>query len=210
VLGGLGVEVVEIEADERFPDCCFVEDPALVVDDYAVITRMGPVSRRGEGEGVSEVLSRFGKRIAHIVAPGTLEGGDVLRIGDSIFVGLTERTNREGIDQLQAILDGYRVIPVELQDTLHLKSVSAVGKGYVILTTGHFDDGVFAEYDQIEIPRKDEYSVNCIDINGTVVMAEGYPETREKIEQAGLETIEVPVSEFRKADGGLSCLSIRF
>ena len=99
---------------------------------------------------------------------------------------------------------------VELHDTLHLKSVCAVGRGHVILTPGHFDETIFADYDRIEIAREDAYSVNCIAINDTVVMAEGYPKTREKIEQAGIEPIEVPVSEFRKADGGLSCLSIRF
>jgi dimethylargininase len=211
-LRAAGLSVMRIEADDRFPDCCFVEDPALVVDDLALVLNVGVASRRGESEAVRQVLSAE-KRVVEIGSPATLEGGDVLRIGDRLYVGLTERSNRKGIEALRSLLDGerYEVIPVELDNALHLKSACAyLGSNWVVCSPGHFDESVFADYDRIDVPAADAYSVNCLALNDIVLVAEGYPGTKMKIEGAGFKTVEVPVSEFRKGDGGLSCLSLRF
>lgn len=213
VLRSLGIDLIEIAPDERFPDCCFVEDPVLVLDDFVIAANMGAIPRRGEGEAVHKALSGMGKRVVEIEGPGTLEGGDVIRMGDKILVGLTGRTDRGGLDKLRAILEpeGYDVGAVEVQGALHLKSVCAyLGDGHIVLSPGYVDKTVFAGCDTIEIAAADAYSVNCIATNGIVTLAEGFPETRKKIEHAGFETIEVPTSEFRKGDGGLSCLSLRF
>jgi dimethylargininase len=213
VLRGLGVDVVEIAPDDRYPDCCFVEDPILVVDEYAVVTSMGATSRRGEGEALCKALSGRGKKVVEIKGPGTLEGGDVVRIGDKILVGLTGRTNREGVEELGAILgrDRYEIVALEVPDALHLKSVCAyLGDDHVVLAPGYLDEPVFANYERIEVAARDTYSANCIALNGAVIMAEGFPEVAAKIADAGFKTIELPMSEFCKCDGGLSCLSVRF
>jgi dimethylargininase len=212
-LRGLGVDVVEVPPDDRYPDCCFVEDPVLVVDEYAVVASMGIASRRGEGKALREALSRCGKQVVEIKGPGTLEGGDVIRLGDRILVGLTGRTNRQGVEELEGILGGtrYEIVPLEVRDALHLKSVCAyLGDRHVVVVPGYFDESALADYDRIEVAARDTYAANCIALNGAVVVAEGFPEVRKRIVEAGFETIEVPMSEFRKCDGGLSCLSVRF
>jgi dimethylargininase len=212
-LRGLGVELVEVAPDDRYPDCCFVEDPVLVVDDIAVLTGMGTASRRGEGEALREALRRQGKRVVEIRGPGTLEGGDVIRLDGRILVGLTGRTNREGAAELAAILGGERfeVVTVEVRDALHLKSVCAyLGDGCVVLAPGYFESSVFGRSQRIEVAARETYAANCIALNGSVIVAEGFPEAAERIGDAGFDTIELPLSEFRKCDGGLSCLSVRF
>jgi len=212
-LRGLGVEVVEVAPDDRYPDCCFVEDPVIVLDEIAVVTGMGAASRRGEGEALREALRRCGKRVVDLRGPGTLEGGDVVRVGDKILVGLTGRTNREGVEELGAILGGgrFEVVALEVRDALHLKSVCAyLGDGHVILAPGYFESSAFNDCERIEVAARETYAENCIALNGSVLVAEGFPEVAAKITRAGFETIELPVSEFRKCDGGLSCLSVRF
>ena len=212
VLRGLGVDVVEVTPDDRYPDCCFVEDPVLVVHEYAIVTSMGTASRRGEGEALRDALSRCGKRIVEIKGPGTLEGGDVVMLSDRILVGLTGRTNREGVEELRAIVGpGRDVIALEVRDALHLKSVCAyLGDGHVILAPGYIDEAVFDDFERIEIAAGDTYAANCIAVNGSVIVADGFSGVTAKIADAGFETIEIPMSEFRKCDGGLSCLSVRF
>ena len=212
VLRELGVDVVEVTPDDRYPDCCFVEDPVLVVDEYAVVTSMGAASRRGEGEALREALSLCGKRIVEIEGPGTLEGGDVVMLGDRILVGLTGRTNREGVEELAAIIGPRRdVIALEVRDALHLKSVcSYLGDGHVVLAPGYIDESVFDDDERIEIAARDTYAANCIGVNGSVIVADGFPDVTAKIADAGFETIEIQMSEFCKCDGGLSCLSVRF
>jgi dimethylargininase len=189
--------------------CALVEDPALVIGDCAIIPTMGVGSRRGEAVGVRDALSGLGKTVLEI--DGTLEGGDVVQIGERVFVGLSGRTNREGISALESAIGphGYEIVPVEIRDTLHLKSVCAyLGKGHLLVSPGHFEPSLFEGCTHIEV--EDEYSVNCIELNGQVIIAEGFPKTVAVVEQAGFATRTVPTSEFRKGDGGLSCLSIRF
>ena len=212
VLAQNGVNLVHIRADDRFPDCCFVEDPVLVVEGILVEAAMGAAARRGESDALRAELGHD-RTVCEIGDPATLEGGDVLWIDRRFYVGLGARTNRAAVDRLTAYLEplGYEVQPIELHDTLHLKSVCAyLGGGHIVWHRGHFDPSPLADYELIEIGEEDAYSVNCLALNGVVVVAEGYPRTRDRIEAYGFRTIEVSVSEFRKADGGLSCLSIRY
>lgn len=212
VLSATGITLHRVAADDRYPDCCFVEDPVMVCGESAIMLNVGAATRRGEGEAIGKVLSRI-KRPVHMEPPGTLEGGDVLHVEETLFVGLTARTTTDGVDALRMILDGQgiRVVPVETEGALHLKSVCAyLGDGHLVVCPGHFDDSAFADYQRIEVPSEEAYAANCLSVNGKVIMAAGYPITKQRIEAAGFATAEVPVTEFRKGDGGVSCLSILF
>ena len=208
-----GLEVVRVPPDERFPDCCFVEDPVVVVGGNGLMCSMGAASRRGEGDTLRGALTGFGKSTVEMEGAARLDGGDVMVAGQNIFVGLTDRTNAGGIEALRSMAEpgGYQVTAIEVHAALHLKSVCAyLGGGHIAVVPGHVDEAVFQDYPLIEVAKSDEYSANCIDINGTVIVADGFPHTQQSIEAAGYDTIVVAVSEFRKGDGGLSCLSIRF
>jgi len=210
-----GVEVRIMEADPSFPDACFVEDTAVLAEQVAIITNLGAPTRQGEERKVEAVLRDFypDDQIEHITPPGTLEGGDVLRIGNHFYAGLSARTNKEGARQLIQHLNkhGYTGSMVKVIEMLHLKSGLAYLENNLLLTAGEFiGHPTFADFITIPIDLKETYSANCINVNGTVLAPAGYPATIEKIEAAGLPTREVEVSEFRKIDGGLSCLSLRF
>ena len=216
----LGLKLIKIEADERFPDCCFVEDPAIVIGDTAIISRMGVKSRRGEDIAVRQTLARY-KTIRWIKPPGTIEGGDVLRIGQNIYIGISERTNLSAINQVRAIASGYgyEVIPALVRGMIHLKTgCTYLGNNYVTLVKGparpdgrsggQLDAKPFAGYRKIIIPKSESYSANCLSINGRVLIPKGYPKTKKLIKKAGFKVTELDMSEFRKGGGSLTCLSI--
>ena len=210
-----GVGVTVLEADERFPDSCFVEDPAVLTERCAVITNPGAPSRKGETASIEEAVRQFypEDRIEHITAPGTLEGGDVMMCGDHFFVGRSERTNEEGIRQFAAILEkyGYTSCEVELEKVLHLKTGVNYLENKNMLVSGEFiEKPEFASYHRCIIPENEAYAANCIWVNGTVIIPEGYPGVFAAVTLMGYKTITVDTSEFRKLDGGLSCLSLRF
>ncbi|RMD69053.1 MAG: hypothetical protein D6818_10760, partial [Bacteroidetes bacterium] len=168
-----GLELIVLEADPRFPDGCFVEDVAVVTDHTAVITRPGAPSRRGEQHAVAEVLAAF-RQIARIEPPGTLEGGDVLQVGDTFFIGLSGRTNEHGARQLAEILEGegYRTRLVPVQGVLHLKT------GLTALDADHFlGTPWFARqlsgHDVFALPENEAYAANCLPVNGHVLLPEG-------------------------------------
>jgi dimethylargininase len=214
-LKSCGVDVTVMEADAQFPDSCFIEDTAVLAERVAIITYPRAPTRQGEEKKVEEVIRRFYKdgQIEHIVPPGTLEGGDVMRVGDHFYVGLSARTNEAGAHQLIQHLEkhGYTGSTVELKEMLHLKTGLAYLENNLLLTAGEFvRHPVLTSFTRIEIDPEDAYSANCIWVNGTVLVPAGYPATRAKIEAVGLPTLEVDTSEFRKLDGGLSCLSLRF
>jgi len=214
-LQACGVEVTVMDADPAFPDSCFVEDAAVLAERVAVITNPGAETRKGEERAVEEVLRRFypGDNIRHIRAPGTLEGGDIMRVGDCFYIGLSERTNAEGARQFLAILreHGYTGREVALNEMLHLKTGLAYLENCILLTAGEFaGHPLFRDFKTIAIAPEDAYSANCIWVNGTVLVPSGFPATAAKIQAAGLPVLEVDTSEFRKLDGGLSCLSLRF
>jgi len=214
-LESCGVEVHVLEADLAYPDACFVEDTAVLAERVAIITNLGAPARQGEEQKVAKALHGFYRedQIEYIRTPGTLEGGDVMRVGDHFYAGLSSRTNEEGARQFVRFLNkhGYTGSMVKMSEMLHLKTGVAYLENNLLLTAGEFiQHSVFAGFKTIPIDRKDAYSANCIYVNGTVLVPAGYPATKEKIEAAGLPTCEVEVSEFRKIDGGLSCLSLRF
>jgi dimethylargininase len=207
-----GLEVTVLAADERYPDSVFIEDTAVVTDRCAIVANPGAAVRRGEVHEVEEALSGLYESVEHIVSPGTLDGGDVLQVGDHFYIGLTGRTNREGAGQLAAILRGYGFGAsfVGLRRFLHLKTGVAYLGGNDLLVAGELvarDE--FDGFDEIVVTPEEEYCANCIRVNGHVLMPAGCEKTRVKIAGKGYEVIELEMSEFRKLDGGLSCLSLR-
>lgn len=208
-----GVEVIVLEADERYPDSIFVEDAAVLIPDCAVITRPGALSRRGEVVKMGEVLSELFPDIETVWPSGTLEGGDVMRVGDHFYIGLSDRTNPEGAEQLIDILQSYNFTgsAIEVGEALHLKtSVSYLENNTLVVGEVFMDLPEFQSFNKLLVPPEESYAANCIWVNGIVIIAAGFPKTMALIVDAGYPVIEVDVSEFRKLDGGLSCLSLRF
>lgn len=208
-----GVEVTVLEADERYPDSCFVEDTAIVTKKCAIITNPGALTRKGEQFAIKETLKKFYENIEEIQAPGTIEGGDVMMVGDHFYVGLSARTNEDGARQFIDILRryGYDGTMVPLEKVLHLKTGLAYLENNNLLAAGEFVDApTFKDFNKIIIDESESYSANCIWVNGKVIVPAGYEKTKKAIEGLGYEIIEVDTSEYRKIDGGLSCLSLRF
>lgn len=208
-----GLEVMVLEADEDYPDSTFVEDTALLTSRCAVLTRPGAPSRRGETAAIRPVIEQFYPQIEEIVPPGTVEAGDIMMVGNHFYIGLSERTNRRGAEQMMDILNrhGMTGSTVELKHILHLKSGVSYLENNTLLASGELRSVAdFKDYHIIEVPDREDYAANCVWINGTILVPAGYPVTLRRIQQAGYPTIALEVSEFRKLDGGLSCLSLRF
>lgn len=211
-LEACGLDVTVLDADERYPDSVFVEDTAVVTDRCAVVTNPGATQRRGEVPEVEKALARHYGNVERITPPGTLDGGDVLQVGDHFYVGLTQRTNREGAEQLSAILrrHGFGVSLVGLRRFLHLKTGVAYLGGDDLVVAGELvGRDEFGRFDEIVVPPEEEYAANCIRVNDRVLVAAGYDTTGRSIANRGYDIIELEMSEFRKVDGGLSCLSLR-
>jgi dimethylargininase len=211
-LEGCGVEVTVLEADERYPDSVFIEDTAVVTDRCAIVTNPGAASRISEVDEVEKTLVNLYGNVERITDPGTVEGGDVLQVRDHFFVGLSKRTNREGAGQLSAILQsyGFGVSFVELSRFLHLKTgVTHIGGDDLVVTGELVEKDEFRGFDKITVPPEEEYGANCIRINGRVLVPSGYEVAKRGIVERGYEVTELEMSEFRKLDGGLSCLSLR-
>jgi dimethylargininase len=208
-LEACGADVEVIAADEACPDCCFVEDNAVVADGAALIARSGAPSRRAETPLVAKALERLGCRLVHMTAPATLDGGDCMQVGRTIYVGRSARTNAEGIAQLERALTQLRVVPVELPaGVLHLKCVcSPLGGDRIALAEKSIPADTFAA-EVVWIPASERYASNMVAIGAHAVVAEGYPRTHEALTRAGFTVHPVPVSEVRKADGSLTCQSI--
>ena len=208
-----GLEVIVLEANEDYPDSTFVEDPALITPKCAIITNPGAPSRKGETQEIREVLLDYFPNLEEIQEPGTAEGGDIMRVGSNYYIGLSERTNLEGINQLIRILESFGLsgTVVELENVLHLKTGVSYLEGGTLLAAGEFlSKAEFIKYQILEISQAESYAANSLWVNGTVLVPAGFPQTQEKIQYAGYKTRVVDVSEYRKMDGGLSCLSLRF
>lgn len=210
-----GVDVTVLPPDEAYPDSCFVEDAAILTRCCAVITNPGAPTRKGETPAVEQAVKRFypEDKIFHIKAPGTIEGGDVMMCGDIFYVGLSDRTNEEGVRQFAAILEpfGCKVVGVPLTEVLHLKTGVVYLENGVLLAAGEFlTKPAFEGYTKIEVPADEAYAANCIWVNGTVIVPKGYPKVLAAVQEAGYKTLVCDTSEYRKIDGGLSCLSLRF
>jgi dimethylargininase len=207
-----GCEVIELPAQDAFPDSVFVEDVALVLDEVAVMTRPGAATRRGEGATVAPVLARYRKLLA-IDAPGTIDGGDVLRVGRDIYVGQSARSNAEGIAQLRQLLApyGYAVHGVATRDCLHLKSaVTAVADDTLLINPVWVDTAPFARYRLIEIDPGEEHAANTLRVGPGVIHPDCFPRTRRRLHDAGIAVTTVDVSELQKAEGAVTCCSLVF
>lgn len=210
-----GVTVTVLEPKNQFPDSCFVEDVALCTSKCAIITRPGAETRRQEAElaDMRATLEQLYDHVEQIEAPGTVEAGDIMMVGDHFYIGESARTNRAGGEQMIQILEKYGLTGsiVTLKKVLHLKTGLAYLENNNLLVAGEFvDDPEFASFNRIEVPENEAYGANCIWVNDHVLVPEGYPTIQKKIEDLGYDVILVDTSEFRKIDGGLSCLSLRF
>lgn len=208
-----GVKVTVLPEEEEYPDATFVEDTALLTKKCAIISNPGAPSRKGEIISINHVLKHYYTNIERIQEPGTMEPGDIMMAGNHFFIGLSSRTNEDGAIQTVSFLNkyGYTASIILLKDILHLKTGVAYLENNNLLAVKELcDEEDFQKYNIIKVDEDEEYAANCIWVNGKVIVPKGYPKTKQKIEDFGYTTIEVDVSEFRKLDGGLSCLSLRF
>jgi dimethylargininase len=208
----LGLEVTILEALPEYPDGYFVEDTAVVTPDIAVITNPGAAARKGEQITIEPVLAKY-RNIEHIEQPGTVDGGDVLMIGTHFFIGISSRTNEHGAKQLGHILEKYgntwATIPITTG--LHLKSsVNYVGKNNLLITEEFSDNEKLSAFNKIIIDRTEEYTCNTLLINNCLIIPKVFPDTKKKLNELSFEIIELDISEVRKMDGGLTCMSLRF
>lgn len=212
VLAALGCLVLSLPAERNLPDAVFVEDTALVLDELAVMTRPGAASRQAEVASVAELLARY-RRLEFITAPGTLEGGDILRIGRRIYVGLSARSNPEGIRQLTEIVagHGYTVQAVPISGCLHLKSaVTLVADNTLLVQPLWIDPGAFPGFRIIEVDAREPHAANAVRAGGGLVYPSCFPHTLARLESAGIEVSTVDVSELQKAEGAVTCCSLLF
>jgi dimethylargininase len=208
-LASLGIEVITLPPDERFPDGCFVEDAVVVKNGKALLTRSGALSRQGEGESLRPILLEHGLEIVEIEAPGTLDGGDVLWIEDTAYIGNADRSNREGIAQLA---DKLRVEahPVPLPPgMLHLKSGAAYlgnGRLYAVAAFESFAHKLGLTW--VTVPEGEEPTADALAFGAKAIIPAGYPKAANLLEELGFQVHPVNLSEFAKADGGPTCLSV--
>jgi dimethylargininase len=212
LLAELGCKLIKLPPEPELPDSVFVEDAAVVLDEVAIITRPGAESRRPETAAVTEVLKKY-RKLIHIESPGTLDGGDVLQIGKSLYVGLSQRSNQSGIDQLRRILSayGYSVTTVELRDCLHLKSaVTQVASSTLLINRRWVDDKAFGEMRFIEVALEEPFAANAVRVGETLIFPASFPKTLQRLEIHGIEARTVDTSELAKAEGGVTCCSLIF
>jgi dimethylargininase len=211
-LRSLGAEVMRLPAEPDLPDAVFVEDAAIVVDEVAVIPLMGAASRRPETISLAAALKAY-RPLRYLEPPATLDGGDVLRVGRRLFVGLSSRTNREGVAQLGAHLApfGYEVQAVKVTGCLHLKSACTyIGNDTLLINRAWVDAGEFAGFDFIDVAATEPGAANALLIGETVIMPSAFPQTIALLEGRGFKVRAVDVSEFQKAEGGVTCKSVIF
>jgi dimethylargininase len=209
-LAGLGCQVVSLPAEPELPDSVFVEDAALVLDELAILTHPGAPSRRPEVDCIRPVLADY-RRVESIRPPATLDGGDILRMGRSIYVGQSSRSSQPAIEQLAVLTapHGYSVQAVALTGCLHLKSaVTEVAPGVVLLNPAWVDARVFSAYRCLEVHPSEPHAANALLLAQGLVYPTCFPRTLERLERAGLQVTTVDVSEMQKAEGAVTCCSL--
>lgn len=215
VLEECGLELLRLPCDSRYPDSCFVEDTAVIIDDeHAVITIPGHAARNGEQHDIAGLLAKH-KTLMWIMEPGTLDGGDVLRMGDLFYIGLSDRTNDVGARQFSDFLRslGKTPILVPLSGVLHLKTgITSVGDNAVVCIEQFYAAPEFKEIAvKFSLPENEKNGGNCLCLNGSILVPDDCPQLISIFKQdLSSPVIPMPLSEFQKMDGGLSCLSIRF
>ena len=208
-----GLEVITLDADEDYPDSTFIEDTCLITPKCTIITNPGAPSRKGEVAKVSNAVEELGHNIERIQDPGTLDAGDVMMVQDHYYVGLSDRTNEQGAHQLDSILKRYGLSSstIKLDGVLHLKTGVSYLENNNLLATEQFSKiNELHKFNILHVVESESYAANSVWINDTVIIPLGFSNTRSLIRGAGYSVVEVDVSEFRKLDGGLSCLSLRF
>ena len=220
-----GLKLMRLNADPNYPDSTFVEDTAVLVPlaekktqtrTQLVMTRPGAPSRRGEVESVRSTLVELASSSYEIESPGTLDGGDVCEAAMHFFIGISERTNEAGAQQLAELLarHSYTSKFIDIRNSgalLHLKSgLAYLGDNRLVVTGALADRADFHRYDLVRVNLDEEYAANCVRVNEQVLVAAGYPKFENRLRELGYQTIALEMSEFQKMDGGLSCLSLRF
>src|SRR5262245_23670998 len=212
ILEELGARVIILPAQPDLTDSGFVEDPAIVLDEVAIILRSGAVSRRDEATTLATALSQY-RRLEFITEPGTVDGGDVMRIDKRLFVGASKRTNSEGIKQLSDLVGryGYKVQPVDVRGCLHFKSAcSYVGRSTALTNRRWFDDKQLDGLEMIDVADDEPHAANALFLNDEVILPAAFPRTRQLLEQRGFKVRPVDVSELQKAEAGVTCMSLIF
>ena len=210
------LQITYLEADACYPDSTFVEDTAILMEHGALLSRPGAPSRAGEVKQMRQVLESFYPAVDEISAPGTLDGGDICEAGNHFFIGVSERTNEAGAQQLAAWLAQRGVtsscIDIRgMSGLLHLKSgIAYLGDGRLVVVDALARCASFEGYQVILAPAGEEYAANCVRINDFVLVVANFPRFATIIQELGYRTIQLDMSEYRKMDGGLSCLSLRF
>jgi dimethylargininase len=212
LLESLGLEVLRLPADAAYPDCCFVEDTAVVLDEVAVIAHPGAPSRRGEVEAVASALEPH-RRLARIPAPARLDGGDVLVLGRRLYVGVSGRTGAAGAEALRRIAGplGYEVVPVRVTGCLHLKSaVTAIDDATVLANPAWFDASPLEGIEIVPVPAGEPGAANVLRAGGCVIAHAGFARTIDLLSARGVDVRPIDVSEFLKAEAGVTCKSLVF
>ncbi|MFN8401425.1 MAG: arginine deiminase family protein [Anaerolineales bacterium] len=209
-LAEVGCQVVELPEETDLPDSVFVEDTAFILPEAAVITRPGADSRKSEVASIIPVISPY-RPLLHVAAPATVDGGDVLVVGKQIFVGMSTRSNREAVEQLNALLEdyGYQVWGVELRDCLHLKTaVTRVNDQTLLINKAWVDPSNFPGYDLIEIDASEPFAANCLPVRGRIIYPITFPKTQKRLEDRGYSIVPVDLGELAKAEGAVTCCSL--
>ena len=212
VLTSLGCKVVVVPTEAGLADSVFIEDTALVLNEIAVLCRPGAASRRPEVAGVADTLKKY-RTLVSIEAPGTLDGGDLLLIGNVIYAGLSTRSNQNGIDQLRGIVAdyGYSVRPVETTQCLHLKSaVSEVAPGLLLINPDWIDASAFGDCKLIDIDKEEAHAANALRVGDSVIYPSSFPRTLDLLLNRGINVMPVDLSELQKAEGAVTCCSLIF
>jgi dimethylargininase len=211
-LASLGARIIFLPAESNLPDAVFVEDTAMVLDEVAIITRMGAPSRRAEVTSVADALARY-RPLKFLKESATLDGGDVLRIGRTIFIGISRRTNAEAIDHLRQLLRDYDydVRAIEVRGCLHLKSAcSTVGDGIVLLHRPRIDVRALGEFELLDVAEDEPAAANALLLNDVLILPASFPKTRAMLEKKGFRVHAIDVSELQKAEAGVTCCSLVF
>ena len=211
-LKNMGVQVMPLEPLSEAPDAVFIQDTAVVVDEVAIVATMGAACRAGEVESVAEALSSH-RPLRRLSPPATLEGGDVVRIGRTLYVGVSGRTNLEGIRQLSDILApyDYEVIPVGVRGCLHLSTgCSYLGRGVMLMNPVWVDAAPFQQFEILEVPETESWAANTIAVDDTVLVVSTFERTCALVKEQGFHVVTTDISEIHKAEGALTCMSLMF
>lgn len=204
-------DVITLDVNRKLPDCVFVEDTAIVLDELAVMMSMGAESRRDEPAGIEPTLRRF-RTVERVLLPATIDGGDVVRLGRTLYVGESPRTNAAGIAALRDVVSyAYTVIGVPVSGCLHLKTAcSALPDGRLLVNREWIDVSRLPPALLLDVPSSEPWAGDVLVIGNRVIASDAFPDTARLLGRCGFEVIQVAVSEFAKVEGGVTCLSLVF